>query len=75
MRVPNRISSAILVRDSRTISANGALGRHEKESFVEVWHRRANWQCSGETRQITPVANNGRFHAAENFVSVKCNLH
>jgi hypothetical protein len=33
---------------------------------------RANWQYPGETRVglIAPVANNGRIHATENFVSI-----
>jgi len=30
-RCSSRISSAMLVRDSRTSSANGALGRHERQ--------------------------------------------
>ena len=66
-RCPSRISSAMLVRDSRTSSANGALGRHERQDSTEdeAWRIATNY--SQVARLAAPGGNVKQLRAGLNL--------
>lgn len=66
-RCSSRISSAMLVRDSRTSSANGALGRHERQDSTEdeAWRIATNY--SQVARLAAPGGNVKQLRAGLNL--------